>query len=338
MSVEKERHSGWLDALLKRRLLIHIGKGGVGRSTVSAALARLAAKRGKRVLVCEVNTKERMSSLLGGTPPSSFDTMDEVWQPQERIWAVNIKPWAGMKEYVSEVLRMRLVFNLVFENNVMRYFLRAVPGLQELVYIGKVWFHVTQTDKRGAPRFDLVIVDAPATGHGLAMLRIPQVVLDVTPAGPMRTAAQRIQDMLLDADTTWVNLVTLPEEMPVNETLELHQKLRDMLHLHPGVAWMNQWPMPVCAPEQEALLQAVASAGAQHQEAWPYFAAARTAQVIHEKALKHREQLAAHFDRPIVSLPRLSQSHDDEQKGVALMQDEMEQALLSLAPEPSTGD
>lgn len=308
MFLNRELQSnGSLDELLKRRLLIHTGKGGVGRSVLTASIARLAAAQGKRVLICEVNAKERMSSLLGGDKPESFSTLDEIWQPQENIWAVNIRPWPGMKEYVTEVLRMRLVFNLVFENGVMRYFLRAIPGLQELVFMGKAWFHVTQTLPDGSPRFDLVIVDAPATGHGIAMLRIPEVILDVAPPGPMHTAAERIRDLLHDPQKTWVNLVTLPEEMPVNETIELYSKVTDMLGLSVGCTWVNQCPERLCSPEQWELFQALRHSDVASQSSvWPYFAAGEFAHTLHSKAEHHIRILRDAVPVPTLCIPRVN--------------------------------
>lgn len=317
-----------LTALLSRRLVFQIGKGGVGRSTMTAALARLAASHGKRVLVCEVNTKERMSSLLGGTPPASFTELDQVWQPQERIWAVNIRPWPGMKEYVSEVLRMRLVFNLIFENNVMRYFLRAVPGLQELIFVGKAWFHVTEALPDGRPRFDMVIVDAPATGHGLAMLRVPEVILEVIPPGPMRTATERIHALINDPEQTCINLVSLPEEMPVNETIELETKLRDMLDLPIGVTWMNQWPAPVGTDSTRARLETHLEAGLQDEQAWPYFAAAQVRLHSQRKAERYLQHYQSKFATPVLKVPYVQHGSDEEALASALA-DQLDQMMAT---------
>ncbi len=304
--------ANWLDDLLGHRLLINMGKGGVGRSTFTAALARLAANAGKKVLVCEVNTKERMPSLLGASPPETLDTLDRIWQADERIWTVNIEPWTGMKEYVVQVLRLRLVYNLVFQNRVMKYFLQAVPGLQELVYIGKTWYHVSE-DKRGdEPRFDLVLVDAPATGHGLAMLRITSVILQISPPGPMRKATERIQDMLADGDICRINFVTLPEEMPVNETIELYEKIETQLELPLGVVCVNQWPAAPCDEELRGLFHQTLEAGLRDPEGWPLWAAGQQAEIREQRALRHLKNLRQHIPLPVVKMPRLHHPEHDE--------------------------
>lgn len=160
-----------------------MGKGGVGRSAISAATALLAARRGRNVLICEVNARTKMAELLGASREHDESKITELLP---RIHAVNLNPTDSMKEYVTNILKMETLYNVVFDNRVMRYFLRAVPGLQELVMLGKVWHHTLETDADGSPRFDTVILDAPATGHGVALLRIPQVVLETVPDGPMK--------------------------------------------------------------------------------------------------------------------------------------------------------
>jgi len=223
------------------RLVVVSGKGGVGRSTVCAAIALEAARRGKRVLVCELNTKERIPSLLGGEPVG-----DEIGQVAEGISSVNIRPDVAMREYGLMKLRVRALYRAAFENRVVKGFLQLIPGLPELLMLGKVAFHESEQDpRRGGPRWDMVLVDASATGHGIPFLRMPQVVLSVTSTGPMAEDARRIRDLLVDPNRTSLNIVTLPEAMPVNEALELHQQVDELLGIPTGYLFVNRVHPPL---------------------------------------------------------------------------------------------
>src|SRR6266542_180737 len=214
--------------LLDRRLVIVTGKGGVGKSTISAALALLAARSGKRVLVCEVNAQERVAPLLGA-PASGSEPHEAV----PGVFTVNVTPRDAMREYGIMVLKFRSIYDAVFENRLVRYFLRAIPSLAELVVLGKILYEVRLED-HGRPQWDLVVLDAPATGHAVQLLRIPATLLDTVPPGPLRRDAQWMQDLLVDPLTTSLSIVTLPEEMPVNEAIELDAAVRDILGIPRG--------------------------------------------------------------------------------------------------------
>src|ERR1051325_2752958 len=113
---------------------------------------------------------------------------------------------------------------MVFENRVSKAFLRAIPGLDDYALLGKVWFHTTE-DKRGAPVWDTVVFDMPASGHSVSMLRVRWVIAETGPAGPLPRDARTIKSLLCDPARTAAVLVTLAEEMPVNEEIELETKL-----------------------------------------------------------------------------------------------------------------
>ncbi len=236
-------------SLFDRRLLVVIGKGGVGKSTVSAALALAAARRGKRVLVCEINTKERISALLGAGPVGH-----RIGKLAENLEAVVVEPKEAMREYALMILKFRSIYAAVFENRFVRYFLRAIPSLSELVMLGKVYFHVKETLPDGNPRYDLVIVDSPATGHGLSFLRLPQVLLAIIPKGPMADETRKMHEMLVDEQTSAAVLVTLPEAMPVNETIELNRGLRDVVGMPRAALFLNGFLDPRLSPEEREKL------------------------------------------------------------------------------------
>jgi anion-transporting ArsA/GET3 family ATPase len=221
-------------ALLSKRLLIVTGKGGVGKSTVAAALALRSAEAGTRTLVCEVNAKERISQLLGKAEVGGAITALEP-----NLWAINVNPPEALREYALMTLRFESIYNAVFENRLVRYFLRFIPSLQELVMLGKILFHAREQRPDGSLKYERVIIDAPATGHALTFLSVPQVLLDTVPPGPMAREAKVMRDLLVDAQNTAAVLVALPEELPVNETIELGTALRERLRLQPAAVVLN---------------------------------------------------------------------------------------------------
>lgn len=214
------------DELGTRRFLFVTGKGGVGKTTISGALALALAARGKRVLVAMCNAKERLSAILG-TKPIGPDVMEVA----HNVFAVNILPEQALEEYGAMVIKSETVARLVFDNKYVNAFFRAVPGLYEWSMLGKAWYHTTEKDKHGKWAYDVVLLDAPATGHGLDMLRVPKVILDVVPPGVLRRDAETAWAMFRDPKQSGVVVVTLPEEMPATETIELVSAIRGELQL-----------------------------------------------------------------------------------------------------------
>jgi anion-transporting ArsA/GET3 family ATPase len=237
-------------ALDDRRFLIVTGKGGVGKTTVCAAEALAIAQKGKRVLVAMCNAKERLSTMLG-----SDLVGNEVVPVAPNVWAVNMDPETAMEEYGLLTLKSRTLYKLLFDNKYVRTFFRAVPGLQEWSLLGKAWWHTTETRTDGSWKFDVVILDAPATGHGLDMLRVPKVILDVVPPGLLRRDAERAWNLFQDPATCAVVLVTLPEEMPTSETIELAHALTTELKLPIGKVVVNGVLPPLFSKAERATLE-----------------------------------------------------------------------------------
>ncbi len=210
--------------LLDRRFLFVVGKGGVGKTTVATGLALAASRRGKKVLLAMVNCKERASQLLGTEPIGP-----EIMTIGENLDAVNMTPDAALEEYGIMILKVKAVYNAVFKNRLVRAFLKGTPGLEAWSMLGKAFYHACPP--KGEPDYDLVIVDAPATGHALDMLRVPFLIESVAPPGRLRRDAARAVDMFRDPARAGAVLVTLPEYMPANETIELADALTDELQI-----------------------------------------------------------------------------------------------------------
>lgn len=202
-----------------RRLVLVLGKGGVGRSTIAAALAGRNAARGKKTLLFETNANDRFGSYFDKSAVGT--TVTEL---APNLSAVNTNPAAALEEYGLMILKFKSVYEMVFENRITKAFLRAIPGLDDYAMLGKAWFH-TEEEKRGRPVWDTVVFDLPASGHSVSMLRIPWVITETVPEGPLTRDARTIKQLLTDPKRTCAIIVTLAEEMPVNEAIELEQKL-----------------------------------------------------------------------------------------------------------------
>ena len=210
-----------MSALFDKRLVFVTGKGGVGKTTVAAALGLAAARAGRRTIVCEVARQERMSRAFHREGVGAAET-----EIADGLSAISIDPQRALEEYLQDQLGSRRLAGLMFGNRIFDYFAAATPGMRELTTIGKVWelAQLERRRRRDAP-YDLVIVDSPASGHGLGMLGTPRTFREAVKVGPIHRQAGVIHDFVTNARTTGVVAVALPEEMPVNETVELEGRL-----------------------------------------------------------------------------------------------------------------
>lgn len=245
-------------SLLDRKLILVVGKGGVGRSTMASAIAAACARRGRKTLLYQSQAADRIGEYFGRPPLGSSPS-----ELAPGLWGVNTSPAAALREYGLMILKFQKVYELIFENRITRAFLRAIPGLDDYAVLGKAWYATTDEHK-GRPTWDTVVFDMPASGHSLSMLRIPWVILETVPEGPLTRDARSVQALLRDPARTATIMVTLAEEMPATEARELTGKL-GALGIHPQRVLVNQVAtdhLPPGSPGAKVLtaLEAVATA------------------------------------------------------------------------------
>jgi len=222
-----------LAKLASRQLLVVTGKGGVGKTAVSAVLGRAFAERGKRVLVVEVDPRENLHQMLG-VPP----TGGEILPAGERLWVQNLKPRQVLDSVVRERLTIDFLANRVLASPVYHHFADGAPGLTELAILGHALRLVRGIEKH-APKLDLIVLDAPATGHGVRLLASPLLVADVIRQGPFADMASELAVMISDPMRCGIVAVTLAEEMPVQEVLEMREALRVQVKKDPEALIVN---------------------------------------------------------------------------------------------------
>ena len=288
------------DPLLERTLLYVTGKGGVGKTTVAAALGLAAAERGRRTIVCEVAEQDRVSRAFAR---EGVQREQEV-ELAENLWAISIDPTAALQEWLARQLG-GTALRLITGSSPFQHFVAAAPGAKELITIAKVWELAQLARWDAANRtYDLVIVDAPASGHGLAMLTAPTTFGEIARVGPIRRQAFKIRDMLADPRRTGYVAVALPEEMPVNETLELGTRLQDAIGMGLDAIVVNGvYPARFSGKEAEAL-RAAAANGLEPEA----LAAVGAALAEHERARtqrSHVRRMKREAVAPVHTLPFL---------------------------------
>ena len=281
--------------VLDRRLIFVTGKGGVGRSTVAAALGLLAARRGRRTIIAELAGQQRIMPAFA----RSAGIFEEV-ELSEGLFAISIDPQEAMDEYFR--VNTGTLGQALGSSRVFQAFAMATPGMREMLSVGKVW-ELAQPDRRteGAEPYDLVVVDAPATGHGVGLLRTPATFAGIARVGPIAHQAGRIAETIADRSFTGIAAVCLPEEMPVNETLTLERALGE-IGLDLDLVVLNQlYPKRFGRRDIPRLREALEGAQSAATRA-----ALRAALSQEHRAAAQRTQrarLARELGAPIVELP-----------------------------------
>jgi anion-transporting ArsA/GET3 family ATPase len=220
------------------RVVIVAGKGGVGKTTVAAALARMAAEAGLSALLVELEGKPGLHRAFGGQDPLDYQESQLLGEEAVGVRARRITPDDALLEYLADHGLRRISKRLV-STGVIDVVATAIPGIRDVLVLGKV----KQLERQ--PAADLIVVDAPATGHAVTFLTSASGLLDAARSGPLRVQAADVLEMLGDPARCRVLLVTLPEEMPVSETIEAAYQLEDRAGVQLGPVVVNCFePLP----------------------------------------------------------------------------------------------
>lgn len=241
----------YLDWVLSHRFQVLTGKGGVGKSSLSAALGLVLARHGKRTIIIETDVKERMSQLFQ-VPPIGYNEV-EVYP---NLFAKNVDPDSSMEEYVLRFVRFQAVYDAIFRKSFLKHWVKGMPGFREFVVLGKIW-DMGQLPDGHRSRYDVFIIDSPATGHGLSLWALARQTQNAVRVGPLARHAGEMADYFVEKGRALYHIVTLAEEMPFNETVELLEKMKGDLNLPRGMLAVNAVHPPPVRPELKNLLQEV---------------------------------------------------------------------------------
>ncbi len=292
--------------MLDRRLLFFTGKGGVGKSTMAAATALLAADVGKRVLLIEVDAK--------GDIPAQFEHAPVGFNAREvypGVLALAMDTEASLQEYLKLNLRVPVIGRLGPLARVLDFVATAAPGVKEILTIGKIAWEVRESIE-GRADHDIVIVDAAATGHIVAQLGAADAIRDLVDVGPLRNQTQWVSDLLADPAITAVNIVTTPEEMPVAETIDLVGRLKEEVHVPLGNIVVNRVLPELFTHADEQTYETLRTSAARElltarvgAGATEVLDAARLAVSLRRTGAQHLEQLRAAVEQQLLYVPYL---------------------------------
>jgi anion-transporting ArsA/GET3 family ATPase len=281
--------------LLDHKLLFVSGKGGVGKTTAAAALALLAAQRGKRTLACEIDAKGNLADF--------FEAGDTDYTPREvqpNLYAMSMDTEASLQEYLRLQMRLPAIARIGPLARAFEFVATAAPGVREILTVGKPVWEVREGN------YDLVVVDAPATGHIVGQLAAPQAINDLVHVGLIRQQTGWLLDILSNKELTGLVIVTTPEEMPVNETIELSKRVEDETDVALSAIVVNRVLPELFGRGEEEIyeeLRQPAAVGALHDAAQgpvePVMEAARLAVTMRRTRAGHIERLRTSIDPSI---------------------------------------
>jgi anion-transporting ArsA/GET3 family ATPase len=295
-------------ALLDLKLVFVTGKGGVGKTTVASALALFASQQGKRVLVCEVDAKGEVARFYEA-PPTGFAEKESL----PGVFVMTMDTEASLREYLKLQLRIPVVGRIGPLAKAFDFVATAAPGVREILTVGKLCYEVRER------HYDLVVVDAPASGHIVGQLAAPQAINDLVKVGLIRSQTDWMLDILSDPTQTGLIAVCTPEEMPVSETIELAVRVREETTVTMSAVVVNRVLPELFGRQEELVFDALASPDPSEKLAelvggdpGPVLDAARLAVTMRRTRSTHLERLREGIDPavPLLYLPYLfTRSH-----------------------------
>jgi len=199
------------------KLVFISGKGGVGKSVVAASLARVNAKKGIKTALIELSFEPILSRLFSTS--TEFEYSKKL---EKNLTLFRLKTESILEEFITSKFHFKGIYKVFLDNRFVKSFLDATPGFNEFLIMSKI------TDLATSEEFDQVIVDAPATGHAIALLEVPQIVAKAVHSGPLKELATNTLDLIKDNKRTEIIIVTLPEEMPTSEAIFFKAKLKEI--------------------------------------------------------------------------------------------------------------
>ncbi len=301
-----------MDELVGKRVALVTGKGGVGRTAVSAALASLAHRRGKRVLVAEIADEGTdYSPLARHFGRERLESTPQLLEPG--IFGVALVARKGQEMFLSSVLKVPALARTALQSEALRRLMLAGPSFREMGVFFQLLSYLRETRPDGTHTHELVIIDMPATGHTLALTGLPDILLKLVSSGPIATALREGQAYLNDPHKSAAYVVTIPEQLPISEALELLEGL-SRTSLAAGGVIINRMPAePFSDAERAAIEPLIARRSVLGAESFRRAEAGRLAV----------ERLAARTRVPLITIPEI------EGEGPALH--EMMAASLVLA-------
>ena len=223
-----------LNEILARRVLIVLGKGGVGKSTLSAAIAKLATLSGARALIMECDARAPLAATFGIAP--SFAPAPVA----DNLALMTLDGRAALEEYLRLVVPGRMLLKAVFASRLYQFFVQAAPGLRELMMLGKIYYEAG-LDGAKAPARQIIVVDAPASGQAMSLLKMPTAALATFGDSIVGKEARNISRMMRDRRNCAIVQVTTADSLSISETIETHAQLSS-IHLAPAAVLFNRMP------------------------------------------------------------------------------------------------